>query len=67
MDTGDFIVEFVVKSGVDAGVSEEKMAEILNKDEFKIELDLGAGTGEYTVWTCDISYEYVKINAEYRT
>ena len=41
----------VVRAGVDAGVSEEDMAKILNKDEFKIELDLGAGTSEYTAWT----------------
>ena len=57
----------VVKAGIDAGVSEEKMCEILDKDEFRIELDLGVGNAEYTAWTCDISYEYVKINAEYRT
>lgn len=57
----------VVKAGLDAGISEEKMAEILNKDAFRIELDLGVGRSEYVAWTCDISYEYVKINAEYRT
>jgi glutamate N-acetyltransferase/amino-acid N-acetyltransferase len=28
---------------------------------------LGEGQGESTVWTCDFSYDYVRINAEYRT
>jgi glutamate N-acetyltransferase/amino-acid N-acetyltransferase len=30
-------------------------------------VDLGAGSAASTVWTCDLSAEYVKINAEYRT
>ena len=39
----------------------------LKRGEFTIKLDLGEGHGTFTVWTSDISYEYVKINADYHT
>jgi glutamate N-acetyltransferase/amino-acid N-acetyltransferase len=32
-----------------------------------VSVDLGVGTASSTVWTCDLSAEYVRINAEYRT
>jgi glutamate N-acetyltransferase/amino-acid N-acetyltransferase len=35
--------------------------------EISIEVDLGLGAGSATLWTCDLSYDYVKINAEYTT
>jgi len=40
---------------------------IMKQDKFTITCDLGIGTGAYTSYGCDLSYEYVKINAEYRT
>ncbi len=46
---------------------EKKAHEIMKKDEFKIYVDLGIGNGEFTAYGCDLSYDYVKINAEYRT
>jgi glutamate N-acetyltransferase/amino-acid N-acetyltransferase len=42
-------------------------AEYLNNDELSVGVHLGAGTASSTVWTCDLSAEYVRINAEYRT
>jgi glutamate N-acetyltransferase/amino-acid N-acetyltransferase len=42
-------------------------ATYLRNDEINIAVDLGAGTASSTVWTCDLSAEYVRINAEYRT
>jgi glutamate N-acetyltransferase/amino-acid N-acetyltransferase len=36
-------------------------------DEIKLVADLGVGQAEVTVWTCDLSYKYVEINAEYHT
>lgn len=57
----------VVRGGVDAGTPEEEQARPMQEPEFRIDLDLGAGVEEFTIWTCDLSYEYVKINAEYRT
>ena len=46
---------------------EEKAYKIMQQDSFKIRCDLGIGNGEYTSYGCDLSYDYVKINAEYRT
>ena len=46
---------------------EEKAYKIMQQDSFKIRCDLGLGSGEYTSYGCDLSYDYVKINAEYRT
>jgi glutamate N-acetyltransferase/amino-acid N-acetyltransferase len=37
------------------------------EDEISIRVDLARGSAETTVWTCDLSYDYVRINAEYRT
>jgi len=39
----------------------------LTEPEVRIVVDLAAGAGRATVWTCDFSYDYVKINAEYHT
>ncbi|MFA5939135.1 MAG: bifunctional glutamate N-acetyltransferase/amino-acid acetyltransferase ArgJ [Sinimarinibacterium sp.] len=46
---------------------EELGSAVVAKDEFTISIGLGRGAAETTVWTCDFSYDYVKINAEYRT
>ena len=48
-------------------VREEKAYRIMKNESFKVICDLGLGKGEYTSYGCDLSYEYVKINAEYRT
>ncbi len=42
-------------------------ARYLTNDEIAVSVDLGAGRAASTVWTCDLSAEYVRINAEYRT
>ena len=47
--------------------TEKKAHEIMKKREFKIYVDLGIGNGAFTAYGCDLSYDYVKINAEYRT
>ncbi|BCD67449.1 bifunctional glutamate N-acetyltransferase/amino-acid acetyltransferase ArgJ [Nitratiruptor sp. YY09-18] len=46
---------------------EAKAHAVMQKDEFKITCDLGIGDGSFTAYGCDLGYEYVKINAEYRT
>jgi len=48
-------------------VREEKAYTIMKQAEFKVTCDLGLGEATYTSYGCDLSYEYVKINAEYRT
>ena len=46
---------------------EEKAYKVMKNSSFKVSCDLGLGEGQYTSYGCDLSYEYVKINAEYRT
>ena len=46
---------------------EEQAYTIMKQEQFKVTCDLGIGEGSYTSYGCDLSYEYVKINAEYRT
>ncbi|MBD3796830.1 MAG: bifunctional glutamate N-acetyltransferase/amino-acid acetyltransferase ArgJ [Campylobacterales bacterium] len=46
---------------------EPKAAAVMRKPEFTISCDLGIGSGEFTAFGCDLGYEYVKINADYRT
>lgn len=50
-----------------ADYTEEKGQQVMAKPEITIRVKLGRGEAEKTVWTCDFSYDYVKINAEYRT
>jgi len=46
---------------------EEKAYKIMKQDSFRVTCDIGLGDATYTSYGCDLSYEYVKINAEYRT
>jgi len=47
--------------------TEKKAAQILANSSFKISCDLGIENGKFTAYGCDLGYEYVKINADYRT
>ena len=47
--------------------TETKAAKVMQREEFKIICDLGISKGEFVSYGCDLSYEYVKINADYRT
>ena len=58
----------VVKNGMlSKRYSEKKAIEVMKSKEFKLSIDLKRGKEEATILTTDLSYEYVKINAEYRT
>lgn len=46
---------------------ESDAARVFSQPEFRVHLDLGLGDGEATAWTCDLTHEYVSINADYRT
>ncbi len=46
---------------------EDKAAKVLENDKYKVICDLGMGEGKFTAYGCDLGYEYVKINADYRT
>ncbi len=47
--------------------TEEAAAAVMERDEFTVRIDLGRGEHRERVWTSDLSYDYVRINAEYRT
>src|SRR5690606_339360 len=46
---------------------EDRALAAMQKPEFIVRVVLGPGDAQATVWTCDLSFDYVKINAEYRT
>lgn len=55
------------KGAIDAHYSEEKVASVMKNKEFSIRIDLNNGECDTTVWTCDLSYDYIRINSEYRS
>ena len=57
----------LVKGGMDAGYDEDKATTLFGQDPVRITIDLAAGDAEITMWTCDYSYDYIRINADYRT
>ncbi len=57
----------VCKDGAGVEFSEEQAKEILLEPEIFILIDLGQGSGCATAWGCDLTYDYVKINGDYRT
>lgn len=57
----------LVENGMNCNVPLESLKDIMEQHDISMKIDLGAGSEEATVWTCDFSYEYVKINGEYHT
>lgn len=57
----------VASQGGSVDFSEERALEILEQDAVTITLNLNSGDGRATAWGCDLSYDYIKINADYRT
>ena len=57
----------VCKNGAGIPFSEEKAKEILLESEIKIIISVGNGVGNAIAWGCDLTYDYVKINGDYRT
>ena len=57
----------VCEKGAGVEFSEEKAKEILLESEIEILITLGDGDGEAVAWGCDLTYEYVRINGDYRT
>ena len=55
------------KGGRAPSYREEDGARVMRDAEITIRVDLGRGQARATVYTCDLSYEYVKINADYRS
>jgi glutamate N-acetyltransferase/amino-acid N-acetyltransferase len=60
-------VRVVRGGGRDPQYREERGVEAMRKPEFTVRAHLNRGKAAATLWTCDLSFDYVKINAEYRT
>ncbi len=60
-------VTIVCNGGKASDYTEERGQTVMDKSDITIHIDLGRGDKEIKVWTCDFSYDYVRINAEYRT
>jgi len=52
---------------VSPGYSEAAAARYMTRQELKIGVDLGLGSGRATIWTCDLTHGYITINADYRS
>ena len=63
-DKGEILV---CKNGAGVEFSEEKAKEILLEKEIVTKIELNDGSASATAWGCDLTYEYVKINGDYRT
>lgn len=57
----------IYKDGMAADYSEEEATKILASPEVRVLVDMHMGDAEATAWGCDLSYDYVKINADYRS
>ena len=57
----------LVDAGTPTNYEEADASAIFAESEISVRVPLGLGEGSATVWTCDLSYDYVSINAEYRT
>ena len=62
---GDILV--AEQGWVAASYSEERGAAYMKNAELVIAVDLGMGSGVATVWTCDLTHDYISINADYRS
>ena len=62
---GDVLV--AENGGVAANYQEAQVTAVMNEAEILVRVVLNRGQANATVWTCDFSYDYVKINADYRT
>ena len=57
----------IIENGVSTGYSEEEATKILSEDEVTAIADMKMGDASATAWGCDLTYDYVKINADYRS
>ena len=57
----------VCKNGAGVEFSEEFAKKVLGEEEIQILVELNDGKYEATAWGCDLTYDYVKINGDYRT
>ena len=59
--------EKIVEDGIGIDIEKDKGKKLLSKKEIRIAIDLKYGKGSWTVWTSDLSFDYIKINALYHS
>lgn len=57
----------IVENGVDTGYSEDVATEILSQESITVIVDMKMGEETATAWGCDLTYDYIKINGDYRS
>ena len=57
----------IAENGVSTGYSEEKATQILSQEEITALIDIKEGSASATAWGCDLTHEYISINADYRS
>ena len=57
----------VVRRGITVGTRDKDTATVMKQPSFRVRIALGMGREATSVWTSDLSHEYVRINSEYRT
>ena len=60
-------VRVAINGERDPGYSEEAASLVMKKQEIDITVDLGLDQGSATIWTCDLTHDYIAINADYRS
>jgi glutamate N-acetyltransferase/amino-acid N-acetyltransferase len=60
-------IRVAVNGERDASYSEEAASNVMKRQDIPVKVDLGLGNGQATVWTCDLTKEYVAINGDYRS
>ena len=57
----------VYRDGIGPECDEDALRRVMQEREITLTIDLGDGDATATVWSCDFSYDYIRINGEYRT
>ncbi len=60
-------VSIVAEGGLNPDYREEQGQEVFSRNQFTVRIELGRGTAREELWTCDLSHDYVSINADYRS
>ncbi|MCJ7838536.1 MAG: bifunctional glutamate N-acetyltransferase/amino-acid acetyltransferase ArgJ, partial [Burkholderiales bacterium] len=60
-------VQVARDGGLDPAYREEQGQRVMQQSEITVRVELGRGSAQTTVWTCDLSHDYVSINADYRS
>ena len=59
--------ELIVKNGLEVPFDEQALKKMMNKKEISVIVDLNDGKASFDIYTTDLTYDYIKINASYRT